>query len=329
LINSKAGLFLNPVKIINKDLKKLELKLKDFLRIPVPVLEETGVYLLEAGGKRVRPIFALLAGKLFRYDETSLFTVAMAIEVIHMASLAHDDIVDDSALRRGRPTLAARWGEAVAVVTGDYLLAQALQLIHGIKNQRVTALLARTSMEMCRGEICQIQAAHDTEQSVYDYFYKISRKTALLLSLSCEAGALVSGASREEARLLRQYGQCLGIAFQIMDDILDIEATKEELGKPAGSDVRQGVITLPMIIAMHESGTGAARLRELLARSRKTAAEVEEALTLIRRSGGVARCRETARRFVARACGKLPQLPNKPERAALARMAEIVLTRRY
>jgi heptaprenyl diphosphate synthase len=318
----------NPLKLINKDLKKLEFRLREFLQIPVPVLSETGVYLLEAGGKRVRPIFALLAGKLFNYDESTLFTVAMAIEIIHMASLAHDDIVDDSTLRRGRPTLAARWGKAAAVVTGDYLLAQAMQLIYGVKNKEVTSLLAHTSTEMCRGEICQIQASHDTRQSVHDYFYKIRRKTALLLSLSCEAGAVVSGASREEARVLRQYGQCLGVAFQIMDDVLDIEATKEEIGKPPASDVRQGIITLPMLIAMNEGGAGSVRLRELLTRKEKTTAEVAEATALIRRSGGPARCRETARRFITAACRKLPLLPDKPERAALARMAEIVLNRR-
>ncbi|MDR1604198.1 MAG: polyprenyl synthetase family protein [Gracilibacteraceae bacterium] len=319
----------NLFRTIERDMKKLELKLKEFLRIPVPLLSETGLYLLEAGGKRMRPIFALLAGRLFCGEENALFTVAVAIEVVHMASLAHDDIVDDSALRRGRPTLAARWGSEAAVVTGDYLLAQAMQLIYGLKNRALAAMLARTSTEMCRGEICQIQAAHDTGQSIYDYFYKIRRKTALLLSMSCEAGAVVAGAAGDEARALRQYGQCLGMAFQMVDDILDIEATKEELGKPVGSDVRQGVITLPMIIAMSGDGAEAARLRELLARKEKSAAETEEALALIRRSDGIPRSREAARRFVARACQKLPLLPNRPERAALERLAVMGLTRRH
>jgi heptaprenyl diphosphate synthase len=323
---------LNPfslLQLISRDLEKLETELKNFLRVPAPVLSETGVYLLEAGGKRVRPAFTLLAGKLFRYDEKMLFTVAMAIEVIHMATLAHDDIVDDSALRRGKPTLAARWGNGVAVVTGDYLLAKAMELVYSMKNREVAAILARTSVEMCRGEICQIRTSYDIGQSVYDYFYKIRRKTALLISLSCEAGAIVSGASREEARILRQYGHCLGIAFQMVDDILDLDGTKEKLGKPVGSDVRQGIITLPMIIAMNGPGSGALRLRELLARKDKSEEEVAEAVQLIRRSDGLSLSLEAARRYIARACQKLPELPDRPARAALTKMAEFIANRRH
>jgi heptaprenyl diphosphate synthase len=192
----------------------------------------------------------------------------------------------------------------------------------------VAALLAQTSVEMCRGEICQIHGAHDTSQSVYDYFYKIKRKTALLVGLSCEAGAVAAGAAREGASALRRYGQYLGIAFQMVDDILDIESTKDEMGKPVGNDVRQGVITLPMIIAMKGHKPEISRLRQLLAQKEKTKAETEEALSLIRRSDGIARSREAARRFIARACQNLSLLPDKPERLALAQVAELVLSRR-
>jgi heptaprenyl diphosphate synthase len=311
------------------ELKQLEKELHRVLENPIKGLEEMSLYLLEAGGKRIRPAFTMLTGKLFGCNSQELKTVAMAVETIHMATLAHDDIVDEALLRRGRPTLAARWGNELAVVTGDYLLVRAMRLIREVGNREVAAVLAQITVDMCRGEIFQIQTTCDTRQRLADYFYKIKRKTALLISLSCQAGAMVAGASPREVWILTRYGHCLGMAFQIKDDILDIASEEKILGKPIGGDIRQGVITLPMIYAMRGEEQGARRLRELLGRREKSPAEVGEALALIRDSGSIESCQELAERYVEKACRHLAELPSLPERETLREMAIFTGQRSY
>ncbi len=313
---------------INADLKKVEKELEKVLKVDDPILAQTCVYLLEAGGKRMRPGFTLLAGKFFNYRIEKLLPVAMAIELIHMATLVHDDVVDASLTRRGRPTLAAGWGNTVSIATGDYLLAKALDLIVKIDNQKVSQILAEVCVQMCQGEIQQINCSFDTEQTFKHYYYRIRRKTALLIGLSCKLGAMVSSASRRQIWAINKYGRCLGIAFQIVDDILDITADPKTLGKPVGGDIRQGIMTLPMIYALTDSAQ-ADRLRLLLGTEKKTEQEVLEAVNIIIESGAIERCQHVADSYIHKAIDSLRELPDMPTKSALVELAEFVGARRY
>lgn len=315
-------------KDISADLRKVEIELEKYLTVDDPVLSQTCVYLLEAGGKRMRPGFTLLAGKFFNYRFEKLLPVAMAIELIHMATLVHDDVVDASLTRRGRPTVAAKWGNTVSIATGDYLFAKALELIMKIDNPKVSKMLADVSVEMCQGEIQQIRYSFDVEQNFKQYYYRIRRKTALLIGLSCKLGAMVSDANPRQVWIMGTYGHCLGIAFQIVDDILDIVAKPKELGKPVGGDIRQGIITLPMIYALKESPCHV-RLKELLASENKTEEEVQEAIDLIKASGGIEQSREIVNLYIQKAIKHLYELSDVPSREALIELANFVGERSY
>ena len=313
---------------IANDLKKVEKELVQVLKVSDPVLAQTCVYLLQAGGKRMRPGFVLLSGKFFDYRFEKLLPVAMAIELIHMATLVHDDVVDASLIRRGRPTLAASWGNTVSIATGDYLFAKALELIAKIDEPKVSRVLADVSIQMCQGEIQQIRSSHDVTQSHKDYYYRIRRKTALLLGLSCKLGAMTSNANTRQVWLMSTYGQCLGIAFQIVDDILDIIANPKVLGKPVGGDIRQGIITLPMIYALKDSQYSD-RLRTLLSKKEKSDNDIEEAARLIKDSGGIDKSREVVALYIEKAIRHLHELPDIASRGALIELAEFVGERSY
>lgn len=313
---------------IANDLKKVEKELDRVLQVNDPVLSQTCVYLLQAGGKRMRPGFTLLSGKFFEYKFERLLPVAMAIELIHMATLVHDDVVDASLTRRGRPTLAASWGNTVSIATGDYLFAKSLELITKIDNPLVSKILADVSIEMCQGEIQQISCSYDINQTPKEYYYRIRRKTALLLGLSCKLGAMMSNADKRQVWLMSTYGQCLGIAFQIVDDILDITADPKVLGKPVGGDIRQGIITLPMIYALNDS-QNSDRLKILLGSRTKTEEEVQESVELIKGSRAIEKSREMVTAYIYKAIKHIRELPDIPSRSALIELAEFVGERSY
>lgn len=313
---------------ITSDLKKVEKELDKFLKVDDPILSKTCLYLLQAGGKRMRPGFTLLSGKFFDYRFDKILPVAMALELIHMATLVHDDVVDASLTRRGRPTLAAGWGNTVSIATGDYLFAKALELIVKIDDTEISRTLAEVCVEMCQGEIQQIKCSYDINQNYKQYYYRIQRKTAMLIGLCCKLGAMISKANPRQVWILKNYGHCLGIAFQIVDDVLDITADPKVLGKPVGGDIRQGIITLPMIFALQDSAQ-ADRLRILLGNETKTEAEVEDAVNLIKQSGGIEKSREIVSLYIEKAIKNLYELPDIPSREALIELAAFVGERSY
>ncbi len=315
-------------KEIFADLKKVEKELDRVLKVDDPILSQTCVSLLQAGGKRIRPGFILLSGKFFNYRLERLLPIAVALELIHMATLVHDDVVDASLTRRGRPTLTAGWGNEVSVATGDYLLAKALEQIVKINDNDLSRNLAQVCVEMCQGEIQQIKCSYDVKQNFKQYYYRIKRKTALLISLCCKMGAIVSNANKREIWIMSTYGHCLGIAFQIVDDILDITADPKTLGKPVGGDIRQGIITLPMILALRDSDH-ADRLKQLLAKRFKSEQEVGEAVHLIQQSGGIKESIIIVDRYIHKAIKNLYELPPIPTRDALIELAQFVGERSY
>jgi heptaprenyl diphosphate synthase len=313
---------------INSDLQRVEKELYAYIKTDFPVLDQSAVQLLEAGGKRLRPAFTLLAGKFYGYPIDKLLPVAMAVELIHMATLVHDDVVDASMTRRGRPTVKATWGNVVSIATGDFLLAKALELLAQINHPEVSRILAEVSVEMSQGEIQQIKASNDVNQNLKQYYYRIKRKTALLISASCKLGAIVSSAPRREVWALGAYGHALGMAFQIVDDILDVTAEASELGKPIGGDIRQGIMTLPLILALNQS-EHKERLRELLAKQEKEEEEVLEAIKLIKASGAIDASMVYVDKYISKANSYLLELPNVPTRKALMDLAYFVKDRKF
>lgn len=313
---------------INSDLQRVEKELTKFVETGYPILQDSAVHLLAAGGKRLRPAFTLLAGKFYGYPLEKIMPVAMALELIHMSSLVHDDVVDASMTRRGRATVKAKWGNVVSVETGDYLLAKSLMLISKIDHPEVARILAEISVEMCQGEIQQIKCSFDVEQTLKQYYYRIKRKTALLISACCRLGALVSGAPKRQVWALGAYGHSLGMAFQIVDDVLDITAKASEFGKPIGGDLRQGIMTLPMILALNSSQESSG-LKSLLKKMDKTDDEVGETIDLIKSTGAIDQSMQLVDLYIEKAKKHLQELPKIPTRKALEELAEFIRTRKF
>lgn len=323
---TKAPSFLG---VIEEDLKRVEEELRrQVADAAAPLLGEAATQLLQAGGKRLRPAFALLAGRLCNCDPERLLPLAVALELIHMATLVHDDVVDEAATRRGLPTVRSRWGDQLSLHAGDYLFAKSLLLIAGYEDERIATVLAEVSVRMCEGEILQLATTYDVTQGMRDYFSRIKAKTALLISASCALGAVAAGADEETVRRLGAYGYYLGMAFQITDDILDMVATEEELGKPVASDLRQGILTLPAIHALQTS----ARREELagLIRKRQLAEpEVGRALEVIRENGSLDFARRVAGWYVRKAKEKLAGLPDGWPLRTLEAMADFITARQF
>lgn len=313
---------------IRDDLRVVEKELQSIVKTPDSLLTETSAHLLNAGGKRLRPAFALLAGKVYHYNLQQLLPLAVALELIHMATLVHDDVVDSSYTRRGIPTVKASWGDRISIYSGDYLFAQSLVLIARCNNAEIARILADVSVKMCEGEIQQLMTSFDAAQGVKDYFFRIKRKTALLISASCELGAVACDAPQQYVRALSRYGYYLGMAFQITDDILDLTADQKELGKPIGSDLRQGIITLPVIYALHKAA-GAKRLAEIIAIKAKKEGEVLEAVKIIRDCGAIEYSFEVSNRYLVKAKQQLKFLPDGKTKKSLHMIADFINVRRY
>lgn len=313
---------------IRSEIKVVEEELRKYLQAPDPFVARAATHLLNAGGKRLRPAFSLLGGRCANFEFERVLPLAMALELIHMATLVHDDVVDSAARRRGVATVRALWGDQVSMHVGDYLFARSLVLISGYREPAVSRVLAETSLQMCEGEILQVITAYRPGQTVKDYFYRIKRKTALLIAASIQLGAVVCGAAEDVSAPLRRYGYNLGMAFQITDDILDLVADQEELGKPIGSDLRQGIYTLPVLYALAHSPSRE-RLWDLVSRPGQGEESLKEAIALVRDCGGVAFAGRVVAKFIRRAKRELDFLPPVPVKKMLARVADFILTRRF
>lgn len=239
-------------RFLKKDLSVIEESLTEAIQADHPILRQASTQLLEAGGKRIRPIFVLLSSQLNVSDIDQVKEVAATLELIHMATLVHDDVIDESELRRGMPTIKTTYGNKVAMYTGDYILARSLEKISEIKDPRVHQILSNALVGVCVGEIEQIKDQYNVDQPIWTYFRRIKRKTALLIATSCQLGAIVGGASDQVVKQMYTYGYCIGMSYQMIDDILDFTATERDLGKPTGNDLVQGNITLPIFFAKRD-----------------------------------------------------------------------------
>jgi geranylgeranyl pyrophosphate synthase len=307
---------------IRTEMARVEKRLNEVARTAPPDIVQQLSYVLKGGGKRLRPALTLLAGKFYRYDVELLLPTAAAIELLHTATLVHDDTVDESDLRRGRTSINHLWGNSNAVLLGDYLFAASARMTAETGNVRVIKLFSETLMKICSGEI---QESLNLYNKTRDRYYQaISNKTASLLAAATESGAVLSEAPEEVVQSLKDYGHSLGMAFQIVDDILDFTGQKETLGKPVASDLSRGVFTLPVILLLERSQ--GEPVKALLDSDKQKATEL--LMEMVQNSSVVDECYEVVRGFCSQARSALEQLPHSPAREALFQLAGYVTERK-
>jgi heptaprenyl diphosphate synthase len=291
------------------------------------LMAEAVSHLFRAGGKRFRPLFTVLSAQLGPDSDNWQVTYAGAvIELVHLATLYHDDVMDEAQVRRGADSANARWGNNIAILAGDYLFATASRLVSRLGPDAVR-IIADTFAQLVTGQMRETRGAAEHVDSVDHYLKVVYEKTACLIEASGTFGATFSGADAEQIERLGRLGGIVGTAFQISDDIIDIEADPDESGKLPGTDLREGVHTLPVLYALRETGPDAERLRELLAGPVERDEDVAEALALLRASGGITAARETVARYAADAREELEKLPDLPGRQALATLLDYTVTR--
>jgi heptaprenyl diphosphate synthase len=284
--------------------------------------------LFAAGGKRVRPALVLLSAKCGTYDLDRLTPAAMAVELTHAATLVHDDVIDRSAVRRGRPTVAASLGDEPAIVIGDFYFAKAYEHAARTDSTEVVGILARAVMEICSGEVRQQAIRYRYSTGVDEYMQRIESKTAALLAASCDIGASLAGVSPELRSALHEYGRMLGLAFQIADDVLDYLGSEGEIGKPIGKDITEGFATLPLMVAMEDASV-AEQLEKVLQDGRELSAEEAGAVVdIVRRSGAPQRALERARQYASAASRQIDAIAVTDVRHALASLTGYVVSRK-
>jgi len=311
---------------VQDGLDRVEENLKSVSKVEYSWLAELLGYGLKGGGKRLRPILVMLSGKFYDYQIERLLPQATAVELMHLATLVHDDTIDNSSMRWGRETINSLWGTETAVLLGDYLFAKAGQLTATTKNLRVIKRLSETLMIISSGEIAQAKGAFNPKQSHEQYMQRISSKTASLFSLSTESGAILSDAPEEAITSLREYGHNLGVAFQVVDDVLDFTGTEEEMGKPVGSDLSQGTLTLPAMLLIERFPDD--NPVKKLSLDGDNEENIKLAIEMVRNSTIIHDCYDFASQYTDKAREYLKILPDNPSRKALDNLAEFIITRR-
>jgi heptaprenyl diphosphate synthase len=309
---------------------RIEQLMETELRGSDDLMTEAVLHLFEAGGKRFRPLFTVLSAQLGPRPDADEVTIAGAvIEMVHLATLYHDDVMDEAQVRRGAPSANLRWGNNVAILAGDYLFATASRLVSQLGPNAVR-IIAETFAQLVTGQMREtrgIDEGADGADPIEHYLKVVHEKTACLIGAAGQFGAMFSGADEDQIQRLSRLGSIVGTVFQISDDIIDIDSDADESGKLPGTDLREGVHTLPVLYALHDSGPDADRLRELLVGPIDDDARVAEALALLRASAGMAKAKDTVARYAAQAREELAALPESPGRQALATLVDYTIHR--
>ena len=312
---------------IREELELVEERLREAVEIEHSYLKHILSYLLDSGGKRIRPALVILASKFHDSDADRVLPLAASVELLHTATLVHDDLLDGSFLRRGNPTLNASLSAEVVVLVGDYLFARAADLAAATSSVPIVSIFAQTLMIICNGELRHALTKSDWRSTKEDYFQSIYSKTASLFAASTEAGALLSGAAAPTVEALRAYGHNLGMAFQILDDILDFTGDEKELGKPIGSDLRQGTVTLPLLVFL-EAHPEIDILSSIFDEPEGREEKIRALVDMVRNSVAIASARDEAERFTAASKRAIQNLPPNEYRQAMLHLADYLLERR-
>ncbi|HET9849938.1 MAG TPA: polyprenyl synthetase family protein [Candidatus Dormibacteraeota bacterium] len=313
---------------IRAELANFEQRLHDTVRADLGAVADAMEQILDAGGKRLRPALVFLAaglGRPARMDD--VYRAAMSIEFIHSATLIHDDLIDGAPTRRGLRTIHETLGPNPAIIIGDYYFAKGANLMSQVGNPSIDALLSQTVMTICFGEMLQLTSQRRYDQSLEEYYAKIERKTAALLSASTFCGGVLGGLSEDEVEHVRQFGRLLGMSFQIADDVLDYLATEEEVGKPVGNDLKQGTVTLPLMLARSDPSVNG-KLEAVLAKPVLGDPDYAEVVRIVRGSRAIDESYEYARQFGDKARAELRAFPASPYRDAFETLTYYVVGRR-
>ncbi len=297
----------------------------------VGLVEEIGHYLIDAGGKRLRPLLVLLMAKALDYQGKQQHTLAAIIEFIHSATLLHDDVVDLSDMRRGRPTANAKWGNAPSVLVGDFLYSRAFQMMVAIGNMEVMSILSDTTNIIAEGEVQQLINAGNATLKEDAYYEVIHKKTAVLFEAACETAAVICGVQRDLQMQLKLYGYHLGMAFQLIDDALDYTGSSEELGKNVGDDLAEGKPTLPLIQAMLQASNEDSQLIADTIQSKQghDAGTLNRIISIIQQTGAINYTRVQAESHVEKAKAALESLSNSRYKQALIELADFSIGRNH
>ncbi|WP_433265968.1 polyprenyl synthetase family protein [Actinosynnema sp. CS-041913] len=314
-------------EVVQAGLAEVEQVLHKVVQSDFPPVMETSLHLVDAGGKRIRPLFTILSAQFgTTWDRDSVIKAAAVVELTHLATLYHDDVMDEATMRRGAASANAKWDNSIAILTGDYLFAHASALVADL-GTRAARIIAETFSELVTGQMRETMGPRGGEDPIAHYLTTIAEKTGSLIATAARFGAMFSDTTPRQVEALQAYGDIIGAAFQISDDVIDIASPSTESGKTPGTDLREGVKTLPMLYALADEPDS--RLARLLAQPLTDDAEVDEALALLRSSPGLVRARRTLEDYAARARATLHDLPEGAARDALESVSEYVVTRSH
>lgn len=309
-------------------MEDVEFEIKKAIRSRQSLIVKATSELVHAGGKRLRPALVLLSHFYGEEENPNIHRLAAAVEIFHMATLVHDDIIDESEIRRGVRTTQAKWGKGVAVFTGDYLLSKAFLSFSKYSRNKDIIQASFIAKNMCEGEIEQFHSRFKVDISLKRYLWRIKCKTAYLFSFCCWLGAMESKASKSITNILRRYGNYLGMAFQIKDDILDFIGNQEKVGKPLGSDIKNGIYTLPVIYALKKGGRSK-ELRQILEKGSFTHEDVSKIIQMVTEDGGVDFANNLLLKYILKAKKEMEQLPRMEYTSLMYQLVEGIKTREY
>lgn len=316
---------------IQADLDLVDMTFQERAASGLDILNSASMHALGSPGKRLRTAITLLSGKLSTYRFDKLLPLSVAFEMVHLATLIHDDIVDEASTRRGKPTVNAIWGDKIAILLGDYYFAKTAGLIADINDNRIDHLFSDTVAIVCEGSIIEMMTAGRVDLSIESYFDKIKHKTACLIAACSKGGAIVSQASDEAITHLHDYGMHLGIAFQIIDDILDYTKDQATIGKPAGNDLRQGMVTLPLIYALQDQSQNGyhQQVQSLLSEPVRDEAAIKDVVDWVTHGYGVKQAFQDADLHAQKARAALHYFPASPDRDVLDELIDFVVERNH
>lgn len=312
------------------DFARVNQLIVDHMQSDVPLIPELAGHLVAAGGKRLRPLLTLASARLCGYDGDKHIGLAAAVEFIHTATLLHDDVVDESDLRRGRDTANAVWGNQASVLVGDFLFSRSFRLMVESESLKVLDILANASAVIAEGEVAQLTTANDTATTEEDYLYVIRSKTAALFAAACQVGGHIADRNNEDETALEQYGANLGIAFQLVDDYLDYSATDEAFGKGVGDDFREGKITLPVVLAMRRGNEDEHVFwKRTLEELDQQDGDLGRAIEILDAHDALSDTLIRARGYADTARAALGTLPDNAHRTALENVVDFCVERAY
>ncbi|MDF0604430.1 octaprenyl diphosphate synthase [Neisseriaceae bacterium TC5R-5] len=312
--------------LIADDMQAVDRVIRDRLHSDVALIRQVASYIISAGGKRLRPALTLLSGRALGYDGAHLYELAAMIEFIHTATLLHDDVVDESDLRRGRETANALFGNAASVLVGDFLYTRAFQMMVTTQNMDILQVMAAATNIIAEGEVLQLLNIGNTSISEAEYLQVIQYKTAKLFEAAARVGALIAGANVQQVQAMADYGMYLGTAFQIIDDVLDYSGDAETIGKSLGDDLAEGKPTLPLIYTMRQGSSAAADcVRHALEQANRE--HFQEVLAAVQSCGALDYAREEALKVAAQARAALGPIPESTTRQALLELTELAVER--